>query len=69
MIYKVEFTQRALKELKKLDRHTAALILGWVRKNLENCDTFSLDRGTGRVWMRVDGTAAIIGSGTVYLYG
>ncbi len=38
MIYKVEFTQRALKELKKLDKHTAALILGWVRKNLEGCD-------------------------------
>lgn len=38
MMYKVEFTERALKELKKLDRHTAALILGWVRKNLENCE-------------------------------
>lgn len=38
MIYRVEFTQRALKELKKIDRHTAALILGWVRKNLEGCE-------------------------------
>lgn len=38
MKYKVEFTQRALKDLKKLDRPTAALILGWVRKNLENCE-------------------------------
>lgn len=38
MKYTVEFTQRALKDLKKLDRHTAALILGWVRKNLENCE-------------------------------
>lgn len=38
MRYKVEFTQRALKDLKKLDLHTAALILGWVRKNLENCE-------------------------------
>lgn len=38
MNYNVEFTQRALKELKKLDRQTAALILGWVRKNLENCE-------------------------------
>lgn len=38
MSYKVEFTQRALKELKKLDKHTASLILGWVRKNLENCE-------------------------------
>lgn len=38
MRYKVEFTERALKDLKKLDRHTGALILGWVRKNLENCE-------------------------------
>ncbi len=38
MTYKVEFTDRAVKELKKLDRHTAALILGWVRKNLEGCE-------------------------------
>ena len=38
MRYKVEFTQRALKDLKKIDRHTASLILGWVRKNLENCE-------------------------------
>ena len=38
MGYRVEFTERALKDFKKLDRHTAALILGWVRKNLENCE-------------------------------
>lgn len=38
MRYTVEFTERALKDLRKLDRHTAALILGWVRKNLENCE-------------------------------
>ncbi len=38
MKYRVEFSQRALKDLKKLDRHTAALILGWIRKNLENCE-------------------------------
>ena len=38
MKFKVEFTDRAVKDLKKLDRHTAALILGWVRKNLENCE-------------------------------
>ena len=38
MNYKVEFTSHALKDLKKLDRHTAALILGWIRKNLENCE-------------------------------
>ena len=38
MNYKVEFTLHALKDLKRLDRHTAALILGWIRKNLENCE-------------------------------
>lgn len=38
MKYKVEFTQRALKDLKKIDRPTAALILGWIRKNLEGSE-------------------------------
>lgn len=38
MKYKVQFTKRAMKDLKKLDRNTSALILGWVRKNLENCE-------------------------------
>lgn len=38
MKYTVEFTQRALKDLKKLDRSTASLILGWIRKNLEGCE-------------------------------
>lgn len=37
MTYRVEFSRQALKDLKKLDRQTAALILGWVRKNLEGC--------------------------------
>lgn len=38
MNYHVEFSAKALKELKKLDKSTAALILGWVRKNLEGCN-------------------------------
>lgn len=38
MRYKVRFTERAKKDLKKIDKHTSALILGWVRKNLENCE-------------------------------
>lgn len=37
MTYHVAFTKGALKELKKLDKPTAALILGWIRKNLEGC--------------------------------
>ena len=38
MIYHVEFTKYALKELKKLDKATASLITGWIRKNLEGCE-------------------------------
>ncbi len=38
MKYSVEFSKRALKDLKKIDRTTAALILGWIRKNLEGCE-------------------------------
>ena len=37
MSYHVEFSKRALKDLKKLDKSTASLILGWIRKNLEGC--------------------------------
>lgn len=37
MMYHVEFSEGALKQLKKLDKPIAALILGWIRKNLENC--------------------------------
>ena len=38
MTYHVEFTKNALKQLKKLDRPSAALLIGWIRKNLENCE-------------------------------
>ena len=38
MSWHVEFTKDALKQLKKLDRPQAALILGWIRKNLEGCE-------------------------------
>jgi mRNA interferase RelE/StbE len=34
MQYKVEYTQRAVKQLKKLDKHTRKLILSWIEKNL-----------------------------------
>ena len=37
MNYSVEFSKDALKQLKKMDKNTAALILGWIRKNLEGC--------------------------------
>ena len=37
MKYEVEYTPRAVKELKKLDKYTAALIIGWIEKNLVGC--------------------------------
>lgn len=38
MKYHVEFTKAALKQLKKMDRMEASLIIGWIRKNLEGCE-------------------------------
>lgn len=38
MNYHVEFSKAALKALKKMDKQTAAMILGWIRKNLEGCE-------------------------------
>ena len=37
MTYHVELTEQAMKQLKKLDRQMAALISGWLRKNIEGC--------------------------------
>lgn len=37
MTYHVQFTETAKKQLKKMDKHVAAFILGWIRKNLEGC--------------------------------
>lgn len=36
--YKVEYTVRAIKELKKLDKHTRNLIYAWIDKNLVDCE-------------------------------
>ena len=38
MQYKVIFTERAKKQLKKLDKHISALIIGWLEKNIQNCE-------------------------------
>ena len=38
MKYKVEYTAQAVKQLKKLDKHTAALIYGGIEKNLVDCE-------------------------------
>ena len=37
-MYKVVFSKNALKQIKKLDKNIAALIIGWIEKILENCD-------------------------------
>lgn len=37
MNYTVVYTERALKQLKKLDKHIQALLLGWIEKNLVGC--------------------------------
>lgn len=34
MKYQVEFSKQAIRQLKKLDKGTAALIMGWIKKNL-----------------------------------
>lgn len=44
MKYTVTFTKEALKQLKKMDKASAALILGWIRKNLEGCDNPRIHR-------------------------
>lgn len=37
MEYEVIFTEKALKSLKKMDKHISSLIIGWVEKNLQGC--------------------------------
>ncbi|MDD2261386.1 MAG: type II toxin-antitoxin system RelE/ParE family toxin [Clostridia bacterium] len=37
MNYHVVFSERARRELKKLDHYTAAMIMGWIQKNIEGC--------------------------------
>ena len=38
MRYKLVFTDRAKKQLKKMDKYVSALIIGWLEKNIENCE-------------------------------
>ena len=38
MNYNVVFTEGAKKTLKKMDKHTSALIIGWIEKNLQGCE-------------------------------
>ena len=36
-MYQVQFSEKALRELKKLDKHTVMLIMAWIKKNLDGC--------------------------------
>ena len=38
MRYQVVYSERALKELKKMDRYTRQLIFSWISKNLDGCE-------------------------------
>lgn len=38
MKYKVEFSQLALKQLKKMDKHTSSMIISYIKKKLVNTD-------------------------------
>lgn len=38
MKWQVVLSKEAMKQLKKMDTHTAALLTGWMRKNLEGCE-------------------------------
>lgn len=43
MIYKVEFTKKAKKDIDKLDNYTRIIILKWIKKNLYNIDNPRFD--------------------------
>ena len=38
MAYRVEYSSTALKQLKKMDRFDARLIVSWIGKNLVGCE-------------------------------
>jgi mRNA interferase RelE/StbE len=38
-MYRVECTSSALEDLKKLDPHITLLIVAWISKHLDQCDT------------------------------
>lgn len=38
MIYKVEYSTFAQKQIKKLDNYTKVMLLNWIAKNLVDCD-------------------------------
>ena len=38
MAWKVEYTEQAVKQLKKMDKYTRTLLLSWIEKNLVGTD-------------------------------
>ena len=44
-MFHVRFSDQAKKELQKMDKHVSSIILGWIRKNLEECEN---PRGIGK---------------------
>lgn len=53
--YKVRFTKKSNKQFRKLDRTQALIIMGWIKKNLENTDSprshgKSLSGSLSRAW-------------------
>ena len=40
MMYVLQYSERAIKQLSKLDKGTQKLILTWIANNLENCEKF-----------------------------
>lgn len=36
--YRVDYTPKAIKNLRKLDKYTRKLIYSWIDKNLANCE-------------------------------
>lgn len=43
--YQVKYSERALKELKKMDKYTRQMIYSWIEKNLVGCEN---PRGHGK---------------------
>lgn len=37
-MYHVQYSEKAVKQLKKLDKGVQKLLLAWIAKNLENCE-------------------------------
>lgn len=38
MKYKIVFSEKALNQLKKIDKHIIALIIGWLEKNVDGSE-------------------------------